>query len=146
MRSLHNPHIPEHYPFRVQTQFHPYHPLHILSKSSCPYPHISPLPPPHFYKPTPNHLHSYVPTCPNHLNLPCRTTSATLRTPKTIQIQLRFLSFSNTLHIHLTIIRSVPLQTLQICFLHCPDFNPIFQYTQHNPLILLLNINKDIRN
>ena len=38
-----------------------YHPSHILSKSSCPYTHISPLPPPHFYRPTPNHLHSYAP-------------------------------------------------------------------------------------
>ena len=28
---------------------------------SCPCPHTSPLPPPHFYRPTPNHLHSYVP-------------------------------------------------------------------------------------
>ena len=37
------------------------HPLHILSKSSCPYLHISPLPPTHFYRPTPNHLHSYAP-------------------------------------------------------------------------------------
>ena len=25
------------------------------------YPHISPLPPPHFYRPTPNHSHCYVP-------------------------------------------------------------------------------------
>ena len=35
--------------------------LHILSMSSYPCPHISPLPPPHFYRPTPNHLRSYVP-------------------------------------------------------------------------------------
>ena len=40
---------------------HPYHPSHILSKSSCPYLHISPLPPPHSYRLTPNHLHSYAP-------------------------------------------------------------------------------------
>ena len=38
-------------------QAHPYHPLHILSKSSCSYQHISSLPPPHFYRPTPNYLH-----------------------------------------------------------------------------------------
>ena len=25
------------------------------------YPHLSPLPPPHFYRPTPNHPHSYAP-------------------------------------------------------------------------------------
>ena len=29
--------------------------------SSYPCPHISPLPPPYFYRPTPNHLRSYVP-------------------------------------------------------------------------------------
>ena len=56
-----SPHIPEHYPFRVQTKV-----IHIilytLPKSSCSYPHISPLPPPHFYRLMPNHLHSYVPS------------------------------------------------------------------------------------
>ena len=56
-----SPHIPEHYPFRVQTQL-----IHIILYTfspclPCPYPHISPLPPPHFYRLTPNHLHSYVP-------------------------------------------------------------------------------------
>ena len=43
-------------------------------------------------------------TCPNHLNLPRLTTS----TPKRLyKSTLRFLSFSDTPHIHLTIIRSV---------------------------------------
>ena len=37
------------------------HLLHILSMSSYPCPHISPLLPPHFYRLTPNHLCSYVP-------------------------------------------------------------------------------------
>ena len=38
-----------------------YHPPHIHSKSSYSSPYISPLPPPHFYRPTPNHPHSYAP-------------------------------------------------------------------------------------
>ena len=47
-------------------------------------------------------------TCPNHLNLPRLTTSATLWTLKRLyKSTLRFLSFSDTPHIHLTIIRSV---------------------------------------
>ena len=33
----------------------------IHTKSSFLYPHISPLPPPHFYRQTHNHPHSYVP-------------------------------------------------------------------------------------
>ena len=50
-------------------------------------------------------LHS---TCPNHLNLARLTTSSTLCTPKRLyKSTLRFLSFSDTPHIHLTIIRSV---------------------------------------
>ena len=53
-----SPHIPEHCPFRVQTKLIC---VTFLSKSSCPCPHISPLPPTHFYRPTSNHLHSYVP-------------------------------------------------------------------------------------
>ena len=46
---------------------------HILSKSSFSSPYISPLPPPPFYRPIPNHPHSYAPNAhfPNHLNLPC---------------------------------------------------------------------------
>ena len=47
-------------PIQSVNPAHPYH-SHILSKSSCPYPHISPLPPPHSYRLTPNHLHSYAP-------------------------------------------------------------------------------------
>ena len=47
-------------------------------------------------------------TCPNHLNLPCLTTSATLCTPRRLyKSTLRFLSFSDTPHIHLTLIRSI---------------------------------------
>ena len=43
-------------------------------------------------------------TCPNHLNLPHLTTSATLCTPRRLyKSTLRFLSFNDTPHIHLTI-------------------------------------------
>ena len=46
-------------------------------------------------------------TCPNHLNLPCLTTFATLWIPKRLyKTSLRFPSFRDTPHIHLTIIRS----------------------------------------
>ena len=38
-----------------------YYPSHIPTKSPSLYPHISPLPPPHFYRPTPNHPHSNAP-------------------------------------------------------------------------------------
>ena len=53
-----SPHIPEHYSFRVQTKlirviFHTFSPsLPALTL---------PPPPPHFNRPTPNHLHSYAP-------------------------------------------------------------------------------------
>ena len=69
--------------FRLQNQAMSCHHSHILSKSSCPYSYISPPPPPHFYRPTSNHL---LCRCSNLLNLPCLTTSAILWTPKTVQI------------------------------------------------------------
>ena len=95
-------------PIQDVNQSPSYHPSHIHTKSSSLYPRISAPPPPHFFRLTPNHPHSYVPTCPNHLNLPCLTTSATLCTPRRLyKSTLHFLSFSDTLHIHLTIIRSV---------------------------------------
>ena len=46
-------------------------------------------------------------TCPNHLNLPCLTTFATLQTPKRLyKSSLRFLSFRDTPHIYLIIMCS----------------------------------------
>ena len=46
--------------------------------------------------------------CPNHLNLPRLTTSATQLIPRRLhKSSLRLLSFKDTPHIHLTIIRSV---------------------------------------
>ena len=57
---------------------------HTLPKSSCSYPHISPLPTPplYFYRLTPNHPHLYAPNVQTTLNLPHLTTSATLWTPR----------------------------------------------------------------
>ena len=43
--------------FQATNQADSCHLLHTLSKSSCPLP-TSPLPPPHFYRLTPNHPHS----------------------------------------------------------------------------------------
>ena len=45
-------------PIQGANQAHPYHSSHILSKSSCT---SHPCHPPHFYRPTPNHFHSYLP-------------------------------------------------------------------------------------
>ena len=116
---------------------HPYHPLHILSKSSCPYPHISPLPPPHFYRLTLNHLHSYVPHA--------QTTSIYHASPpqprsepqKTVQIHTAFPILqrhpAHPSHHH----PFRPLHTLQICFLHRPGFSPICQYTLDASLVYL---------
>ena len=78
---------------------------HNLYKSSCPCPHISPLPPPHYYytnrHPNSNLSIPQCSKCPNHIILPRLTTSATLSTP--IESTLRLLSSSDTPHIHLTI-------------------------------------------
>ena len=86
-------------------QAQPYHLLYILSKSSCPYPHISPPPLPHFYRPTPNHLHSYIPhaqaTSIYYTSLPQPHSEH----PKDCT-RPPFLSFRDTPHIHLTIICS----------------------------------------
>ena len=78
-------------------------------KSSCPYPpaHLNPATSTFLQADTQSSplLRS---TCPNHLNLPRLTTSATLWTLKRLyKSTLRFLSFSDTPHIHLTIICSV---------------------------------------
>ena len=99
-----SPYIPEHYPFRVQTQL-----LHIILHTFSPS-----LPAPtHTSHPYHHHIstgrHPLLrSTCQNHLNLPRLTTSATLWTLKRLyKSTLRFLSFSDTPHIHLTIICSV---------------------------------------
>ena len=112
-------------PIQGANQAQPYHSLHILSKSSYPYPYISPLPPPHFYRLTPNHLHSYFP----HVQTTSiyHTSPPQLRSehPKRLyNTSLLFLSFRDTPHIHLTIILA-----LQILSLHCPCLSPICQHT-----------------
>ena len=52
-------------------------------------------------------IHTLCSICPNHLNLPCLTTSTTLCIPKRLQIHTALSIHGDTLHIHLTIIRSV---------------------------------------
>ena len=107
----------------------PYHLPHIHSKSSYSSHLISSLSPLPFYRSSPNYQHS---RCPTYLNLPRLTRFATLCTPKQLyKSTLSFLTFSDTLHIHLTIIRSVlsRVQTMSIFFLHRPGFSPICQHT-----------------
>ena len=67
--------------------------------------------------------------CPNHLNLPCLTTSATLYTQKTVQIHtaLSILQRHSARPSHHHPFH--PLQTTQIFSLHCPCFSPICQHT-----------------
>ena len=65
--------------------------------------------------------------CPNHLNLPRLTTSATQLIPRRLhKSSLRFLSFKDTPHIlashHHTL---CPFQTSQVISLHCPRFSSI---------------------
>ena len=84
--------------------------FHTLPKYSCPCPHISPPPPPHFYRPTPNHPHFQALSGHRTFTLrmskpPQSATSATLWTPgRLYKSTLRSVSFSDTPHIHLTII------------------------------------------
>ena len=107
MKPLHT-YIPEHCPFKVQTEL-----IHVIFTHSL---QVF-LPLPLFFSPTTSTflqadtqssplLRS---TCPNHLNLPPLTTSAMLWTvtPKRMyKTSLCSLSFRDIPHIHLTIIRS----------------------------------------
>ena len=71
-------------------------------------PYISPLPSPPFYRPIPNHPHSFAPDA--RTTSICHTSphAATLCIPKRLyKSTLHFLSFTDAPHIHLTIIRSV---------------------------------------
>ena len=109
------------------------------SQSFCPYPHISPLPPPHFYRLTPNYLHSYVPhaqttstpqsTTPHHL-------SHALNPKRLYKSTLRFLSFSDTPHIHLTIIRSVLSRLGRFAFF-IAQVSVLYVYTLDTSLVYL---------
>ena len=100
----------------IQSHHHHHHNHHLFWKcsfhlpdthSSCSYPYTSPMPPPNFYRLTPNHPPSYAPDAQT-LNQPHLTTSATLGIPKRLyKSTLRFPSFIDTPDIHFTIIRSV---------------------------------------
>ena len=116
MRSLQSPHNPEHHPLRVQTQL-----LHIILHTFSP---SLPAPsrtshPCHLHIPTGRHpiisiltLHMPKPpqsTTPYHL-------SHRSQPLKDYKSTLRFLSFSNTLHIHLPIIHSVLSRLCRFAF------------------------------
>ena len=85
--------------------------------------------------------HPIISTLTFHISKPPQSTmphhlSHALNPKKLYKSTLHFLSFSDTPHIHLTIIRSV-LSRLQICFLHRPGFSPICQYTLDTSLVYL---------
>ena len=72
---------------------------------SYPCPHISPLPPPHFYRPTPNHLRSYAPHAQIISIYHASPLLSRSENPKDCT-RPHFSSYPDTLHIHLTIMRS----------------------------------------
>ena len=74
---------------------------HSPYKSSCPCPHISPLPPPHYYTSWHPIIHTSMLQISKPHNSARLTTSATLSTP--IESTLRLLSSNDTPQIHLTI-------------------------------------------
>ena len=84
--------------------------------------------------------------CPNHLNLPRLTTSATQLIPRRLhKSSLRLLSFKDTPHIHLTIIRSVLSKLLRSSafiaqLLSQPKHNYSTCCTSHNSSIGLFHI------
>ena len=108
--------------FRLQTK--QFHHSHILSKSSCSY--TLPLLPPHFYRLIDaTSMFLQADRCPNHLNLPCLATSASLYTQKRLQI-LTLLSISRWHSTHPSRHHTHrPLQIMQIYSLHRPFFSPI---------------------
>ena len=61
MMSLHIFLNTAHLVCKLPKQFHVIIYIILPSNSSCLCPYTSPLQPPHFYKPTPNHSHSYIP-------------------------------------------------------------------------------------
>ena len=134
------PHIPEHCPFRVQTKH-----LHIILHTFIPslppstrtsrpcHHHIS-----HFALPPPIIPPLLRSTCPNHLNLSRLTTSSTLCTTKSLyKSTLCFLSFSDTPHIHLTIICSVLSRLCRFAFFIAQVSVPYCQCTLDTSLVYL---------
>ena len=89
-----------------------------LSKSSYSSRNISPLPPPPFYRVIPSYPHSYAPV---PIPPQSATPHHTLYTQRLYKSTLRFLSFSDTLHIHLTIIRSVLSRLCRFAFFIAQD-------------------------
>ena len=125
------PHIPVYCPFRLRTKhFHVI--LHIFIPSLPIFlPYISPLPPLHFYRPIPNHPHSYTPDV--------QTTFATshhichtLYTQKTVQIHtaLSILQRHSTHPSH-----HHPLHPLQTADLQPPFQSHMSTHSGHNFII-----------
>ena len=114
-------------PIQGANQARPCLPLHILSMFSYLCPHISPQPPPHFYRPTPNHLRSYVPHAQKQSTMPHHFCHA-LNIQKTVQVltSLPILQRHTTHPSHHHTLCS--LQATQILSLHCPCHSPIYQH------------------
>ena len=99
--------------------------------SSYSVPDLSSPPPPTLCKQTPNHPSLLRSRCPNHLNLPRLTTSATQlddhwRLYKCLTALSVFQGHPTHPSHHHTL---CPFQTSQVISLHCPRFSSIYQDT-----------------
>ena len=130
-------HIPEHYPFMVQTQL-----LHIILHTFSPS-----LPAPtRTFHPCHHHIstgrHPIISILTLHMPKPPQSTtphhlSHTLNPQKTEQIHTA-LSILQRHPIHLSHYHPFrPFQTLQICYFHRPGFSPICQYTLDTSFVYL---------
>ena len=132
------PHIPEHCPFRMQTQLN-----HIIIYT------FSPSLPPSTRTSHPRHhhistgRHPIISTLTFHMpkspqSTPPRCLSHALYTQKTVQIHTAFPILqrhpAHPSHHH----PFRPLHTIKICFLHRPGFSPICQCTLDTSLVYLL--------
>ena len=118
-----SPHIPEHCPFKLQTKL-----LYVIFDTfspSLPALYSSPPPPPYFYRPTPNHLHSYVPNAQTISICHASPPQPRSEHPKNCT-RLHFLSFRDTPHHTLC-----SHQAMQIFSLHCPCLSPVCIYILH---------------
>ena len=140
MKSLHTSLNNDHSGCKPSTSMSLSKYLHILSKSSFFYPYISPLPPPPFCRPILN-IHTSMLQMPKPPQSAMLTTSATLPTPRRLyKSTLHFLSFRDTLRIHLIIIQSVLSRLCRFAFfiaqVSVPYVNaiwtPMFIYMMHH--------------
>ena len=97
--------------------------------SSYTVPDLSSPPPPTLCKQTPNHPHLTLQMSkPSQSSTPHHI-SNTINTKKVHKSSLRFLSFKDTPHIHLTIIRSVLSKLLRSSAFIAHVFSSIYQHT-----------------